>query len=42
MKQLKREIRLFTVSILIGWISVILPKDATEYWIWLSKMPIND
>lgn len=42
MKRLIREMRLLMVSVLIGWISVILPKDATEYWIWLSKMPIND
>lgn len=41
MKQLKREIRLWAVSCLIGWITIILPKDAKEYWIWLSKMPLK-
>lgn len=41
MKQLKREIRLWIVSILVLWIGKILPKDATEYWQWLSKIPFK-
>lgn len=41
MKELKREIKLWVVSILIGWIVKILPTDGTadNYWLWLSKMP---
>jgi len=44
MRTLKREIRLWAVSVLVGWSIKILPKDgsATNYFIWLSKMPPDD
>lgn len=36
-----REMRLWAVSVLMGWIIRLLPKDATEYFVWLSKMPVK-
>lgn len=43
MKSFNRELRLWIVSILVGWVCAILPKDesAKEYWIWMSKMPVK-
>lgn len=40
-RSLISEIRLWIVSILVLWIGKILPKDATEYWQWLSKIPFK-
>lgn len=41
--ELSREIRLWIVSILIGWIYRVLPKDQScgEWFLWLSKIPIK-
>lgn len=42
MKSLKREIRFWIFSLIIGWAIYVLPKDAINTWKWFSQMPIND
>ena len=42
MKSLKREIRLWLFTVLIGWAMDILPKDGNlEIKKWLIHLPIN-
>ena len=38
---MKREIKFWVFSILIGWATNFIPKDATKTWQWLSQMPIE-
>ena len=38
---MKREIKFWLFSVLMGWAIKFLPNDAKETWAWLANMPIE-